>query len=171
MFFILLDFKSKINFSISLLFPLTTSWPLELSFAIKHSYLSLFSSMIFSTFSISDPNTATIPPSPLGTALCITLPLIFNILSVSEKLNALADAKAVYSPKECPAKKLALFKSMLNSFFKSWNIEYPTKKIAGCVFSVKSNLSLSPSKIKFDIEKPSISSASLKSFLTVSNFV
>ena len=59
------------------------------------------------------------PPSPFGTALCIAFPLIFNILNVSEKLNASAEAKAVYSPKECPAKKLALFKSNLNSFFKS----------------------------------------------------
>ena len=57
------------------------------------------------------------PPSPFGTALCIAFPLIFKIFNVSEKLNTSAEAKAVYSPKECPAKKLALFKSNVKFFF------------------------------------------------------
>ena len=72
---------------------------------------------MFSIISISDPKTATIPPIPFGTEFCIAFPLIFNILKVSENDNAPAEASAEYSPKECPAKKLALFKIYIKFFF------------------------------------------------------
>ena len=70
-----------------------------------------------------EPNTATIPPCPLGTEFCIASPLILNIFNVSEKSRYPAHDKAEYSPKECPAKYFALFKSKLNSFFAKLNIE------------------------------------------------
>ena len=72
---------------------------------------------------ISDPKTATIPPNPFGTELCIAFPLIFNIFKESEKDKAPAEAKAEYSPSECPAKNFALFKSIPNSSFANLNIE------------------------------------------------
>ena len=100
----------------------------------------------------------------------MAIPLAFNSFNVSSKVKDSAAAKAVYSPSECPAKKVALCKSILNSFLISWNIEYPTIKIAGCVFSVKSNSSLGPSKIIFDIGKDNVLSASINIFLTISNF-
>jgi len=46
--------------------------------------LSLFENKIFSISETVDPNTATIPPSPFGTAFCIASPLIFKSLIVSE---------------------------------------------------------------------------------------
>ena len=122
-FFILLDFRSIIIFSRSDILPLKTICPSELSLAIKHSYLFLFSPIIFSIILISEPKTATIPPSPFGTELCIAFPLTFNIFIVSEKDKASAEARAEYSPRECPAKKFALDKSILNSFLISLNIE------------------------------------------------
>ena len=56
------------------------------------------------------------PPSPLGTAFCIASPLALKSFKVSEKLRYPAEDNAEYSPKECPAKYFALFKSILNSF-------------------------------------------------------
>jgi len=47
---------------------------------------------------------------------CIAFPLIFKIFIVSLKSKYPAQAIAEYSPRECPAKKFALFKSLLNSF-------------------------------------------------------
>ena len=47
-----------------------------------------------------EPNTATIPPSPLGTEFCIASPLILKIFKVSEKLKYPAQDRAEYSPKE-----------------------------------------------------------------------
>ena len=55
------------------------------------------------SLSISEPKTATIPPTPFGIEFCIALPLIFNIFKVSENDNAPAAVNAEYSPKECPA--------------------------------------------------------------------
>ena len=46
-----------------------------------------------------------------------------EIFKVSEKSKYPAHDKAEYSPKECPAKYLALFKSKLNSFLTMLNIE------------------------------------------------
>ena len=63
-----------------------------------------FFSIISSITPISDPKTATIPPSPFGIELCITLPRIFNIFNVFENDKDPAEAKAEYSPSECPAK-------------------------------------------------------------------
>ena len=71
--------------------------------------------MILSTIWILEPKTATIPPTPFGTELCMAFPLIFNIFKVSLNDNDPAEVKAEYSPNECPAKKFALFKSILNS--------------------------------------------------------
>ena len=99
-FLILADFKSIITLSKCSILPLNTIWPTELSFAIKHSYLVLFLLIKFSIISISEPNIATIPPTPFGTELCIALPLIFNIFNVLEKDSAPAEASAEYSPKE-----------------------------------------------------------------------
>ena len=73
--------------------------------------------------SISEPKTATIPPTPFGTEPCIAFPLIFSIFKVSENDNASAEARAEYSPRECPAKKFALFRLILNSSLISLNIE------------------------------------------------
>ena len=42
---------------------------------------------------------------------------------MSENDNDPAEVKAEYSPNECPAKKLALFKSILNYSLISLNIE------------------------------------------------
>ena len=78
---------------------------------------------IFSITSTVAPNTATIPPCPLGTEFCIASPLILSIFKVSEKSKCPAHDKAEYSPNECPAKYFALFKSKLNSFFAKLNIE------------------------------------------------
>ena len=47
--------------------------------------------------------TATIPPTPCGTAFCIASPLNFNIFAVSDKPRTLVAQSAEYSPKECPA--------------------------------------------------------------------
>ena len=77
--------------------------------------LSLLSINIFSIISTVEPNTATMPPHPLGTEFCIASPLILKILIVSAKSRYPAHDIAEYSPKECPA-KFALFKSILNSF-------------------------------------------------------
>ena len=85
--------------------------------------VSLFCIKIFSITSTFEPNTATIPPCPLGTEFCMASPLILNIFKVSEKSKYPAHDKAEYSPKECPAKYFALFKSNLNSFFTTLNIE------------------------------------------------
>ena len=42
---------------------------------------------ILSIVSTFEPNTATIPPSPLGTEFCIASPLILKIFKVSEKFK------------------------------------------------------------------------------------
>ena len=100
----------------SSIFPLITTCPLVLSLAKKQLNLFLLFSIIFSISFISSPKTATIPPSFLGTAFCIALPLIFKSFIVSLKFITLEQAKAEYSPKECPAKKLALLMSNEVSF-------------------------------------------------------
>ena len=122
-FLIDFSFKILVKCSKSSVFPLKTIWPSELSFAIWALNIFLFSAKIFSITSIFEPNTATIPPCPLGTEFCIASPLILKIFKVSEKSKYPAHDKAEYSPKECPAKYLALFKSKLNSFLTILNIE------------------------------------------------
>ena len=54
-----------------------------------------------------EPKTATIPPTPSGTAVCIATPLTLKSLIVSEKSKYPAEDNAEYSPKECPAKYFA----------------------------------------------------------------
>ena len=105
---------------------------------------------------------AIIPPTPFGTAFCIASPLAFKIFKVSENLIYPAQDNAEYSPKEWPAKKLALFKLISNSFFITLKIEKLIKKIAGCVLKVKSKSDFGPSSISLDNRKFKVSSASLK---------
>ena len=45
-------------------------------------------------------------PSPTGTASCIAFPLSFNKYNASLNSRELEHTKALYSPKECPAKYL-----------------------------------------------------------------
>ena len=90
--------------------------------AIWTESLSYFLSKFF-LLSLFDPNTATFLLLPFGTEFCIASPLFLKILIVSLKSRYPAQAKAEYSPKECPAKYFALFKSILNSFLITLNIE------------------------------------------------
>ena len=77
-------------------------------------------------------------------------------------VNDPPQTSAVYSPKECPAKNLALFKFKLNSWFKTLNIQTPTVIIAGCVFCVSFNSDSGPFNIIFESEKSKVSSTVLK---------
>ena len=54
----------------------------------------------FSILLISVPNTATIPPFPFGTDICIAFPLFCRSLIACSNLIAPEEAKAEYSPKE-----------------------------------------------------------------------
>ena len=58
------------------------------------------------------PKTASIAPSPAGTASCIAFPLSRSKYNASSKLRDSAHTNALYSPKEWPAKNLTL--SVLN---------------------------------------------------------
>ena len=69
------------------------------------------------------PKTATIPPVPLGTAVCIALPLSFKSFIAFLKSNEPLVAKAEYSPSEWPAKYFASPKLILLSFLIISNIE------------------------------------------------
>ena len=85
----------------------------------------------FSNSSFSTPKTANITPSSLGVEVCIAFPLSCIRNTASSKEIEPAHTKAVYSPKEWPAKNFASSKFKLNSFFKTSNIENPTVIIAG----------------------------------------
>ena len=111
------------------------------------------------------------PPSPLGTEVCIERPLIFRIFKQSENEIELALAKAEYSPREWPAKYFALKISFLKSFLSKLIIDKLVKNIAGWVFSVKSRSSFGPFNINSDIGNFNISSASLNVSLIVLNFL
>ena len=151
--------------------PLTITCPFALSFAISHTPSCLFFDINLSTSSISAPRTAIIPPWPRGTASCIAFPLSWSKFRASLKFKDSEHNKALYSPRECPAKYLKSSNLKLNSFFKTLKIEKLTVSIAGCVFLVNFNSLSGPSKIIFEISNLSISLASSNIFLTELKFL
>ena len=134
----------------ALVSPDNTIWLYKLWLAISHT--SSFGTSLINSFTwlISGPINAAIAPSPKEIAFCILLPLNLSTLATSLTSRHPVAAKAVYSPKECPAQEFISFKSILNSFFKTSNIAIETAMIAGWAFSVIVNFSMGPSNISFD---------------------
>src|SRR6267378_4382972 len=102
--------------------------------------------------------TAAIAPTPAGTASCIYVPRLRTNCTASANFSAPAATSAEYSPRLCPATK-----SGLNPFSPNTRCTATEQaKIAGCVLAVSLSSSSVPSKQIFEIEKPSVLSASAK---------
>jgi len=102
-------------------------------------------------------------------ASCIAFPLSCNKYAAFSILNDPAQTRAVYSPKECPAKNFESFKFKLKHSINTLNIETPIVIIAGCVFCVNFNSASGPFNTRFESLKPKVLSTVSKTFLTDSN--
>ena len=163
------SFRFWLSISIIIFFPLTTTCSSLLSFAISHTSLVPNVLISFSTSFNCMPKIAIIAPSPFGTAACIALPLSWSKKIALSKSNDPEHTKAVYSPKECPAKYFASPKFKLYFLFKTLYIETPTVIMAGCAFCVNLSSSSGPLRMISDNEKPNVLSAVAKISLTKSN--
>ena len=63
------------------------------------------------------------PPSPLEQKIALLYLLFLEFLNIPQNLIKPAELRAVYSPKECPAKNNILFESKLNSLVNNVYIE------------------------------------------------
>ena len=145
--------------------PDITIWPGQLKLAGTTTSPFEASLQSSSTLSFSIPKIAAIPPVPAGTASSIYLPLAFTRQTASLKLKTSAATRAVYSPRECPARsegfkgvseEMTLIAAML------------AVNIAGWVLYVSFRSASGPLKQREPIFRPRASSASSKvSFATL----
>src|ERR1039458_5589835 len=97
-------------------------------------------------------------PWPAGTANCMARPRDLTARTASAKLNVPAATWADHSPSECPAARAGSTPCAASTR----QAATLTVRMAGWVFSVRRRSSSGPSKINFEIGKPSASSASAK---------
>src|SRR5207253_3757209 len=103
---------------------------------------------------------------PPATAPCISAPRLRTSSTASANFSAPAATSAEYSPRLCPATKSGV--KPLSASTRTTATEHV--KIAGCVFAVSLRSSSVPSKHIFEIEKPSVLSASPKTAFAAGYF-
>ena len=144
--------------------PLMTSCPGLLMFAIT-VFVSL---QISASIASSMPIIAIIPPGVCNPASNINRPRSFARKTAVLKSIALAAAKAVYSPRLCPAMKDGAGRFFPPTSCAALRQAMLTATSAGWALLVFRSSSSGPSKNIFESEKPTASSACLKSVFTES---
>ena len=99
-----LAFANSIAFSTEALFPLITVWSCVFTLEISVSVSRQMSSRAASSI----PKMAAMPPSVRSAAYCINRPRSLTRRAASAMFSAPAATRAVYSPRLCPATRVAL---------------------------------------------------------------